>query len=236
MFLVDLKKLCEDSHTISKEKGWLDTERSYAGLTDLMHSELAEALEDYRNNRALDEIYYEVKCKIDDPGNLAAGKVEYKHPQMSEAELEEFKKRPDVEGLSAKPCGIPIELADFVIRIAQHCGTEGWDLAGVVEYKNTLTRRLGWGDFEEMIAWAHTFISRSFQASKEQRLMSVSGLAASNTTNEALTELANAYLVIYDFCAAPVGPNQPRVDLPKAIALKEAYNRTRPHRHGGKKI
>jgi hypothetical protein len=224
MFLLDLNKLCTDSHIISKEKGWLDTERSYAGLTDLMHSELAEALEDYRNNRPLDEIYYEAVLKGENG-------EENKKVILQSGELlgKSYVGQP-------KPCGIPVELADFVIRLAQHCGTEGWDLAGVVEYKNSLTRRLGWGDFEEMLAWAHTFISRSFLASKEQRLMSVSGLAASNTTNEALTELANAYLVIYDFCAAPVGPNKPRIDLPKAIAEKEAYNRTRPHRHGGKKI
>lgn len=223
MFLIDLKKLCSDSHIISKEKGWLDTERTFAGMTDLMHSELAEALEDYRNNRPLGEIYFEYKDK--------------KTKEPMSGYPESFVKEQVASGAwDAKPCGIPIEFADFAIRIAQHCGTEGWDLPGVIDYKNSLTRKLAWGDFEEAVAWAHVFISRAFLASKGSHLLGVAGISAGSAENPALDELANAYIVIEDFCRYPIGPGTPRIDLPKAIELKQAYNQTRPHRHGGKKI
>lgn len=210
---MDLKKLCADSHRISKEKGWLDgPPRPFAAIADLIHSELSEALEDYRNNKGLRELYFE---------RSTDNKV------FSEEEVALWSA---ADRRLVKPCGIPIELADVVIRIAQHCGTEGWDLAGAVEYKNSLTRRLGWGDFESALAWAHTFVSRAFLASEKQHLFAIAGLAASNTANEVLTELANVYLVVADLCHIS------GIYLEKAVELKQAYNETRSHRHGGKKI
>ena len=234
---IDLKKLCEDSHRISAEKGWLEGEkRPFAAICDLIHSELSEALEDYRDNRAVDEIYYEVSYSLVESHDNGTGSASGGQAvKMDQARLDDLKAR-GADIRSAKPCGIPIEFADVVIRIAQHCGTEGWDLAGAVEYKNSLTRRLGWGDFEEALAYMHLFTSRAFAFTKGFDFGGVAGMSVSNTTNHALNELANAYLVIYDFCMYPVGNGKPRIDLAAAVALKQAYNETRPHRHGGKKI
>lgn len=79
--------LIERSYGTAKEKGWWDdnagADRSFGTALMLMVSELAEALEEYRQNRALDEIWY---------------------------------------ADSGKPEGIPVELADTIIRIADLCG------------------------------------------------------------------------------------------------------------------
>lgn len=60
------------------------------------HSELSEALEDYRNGFAAAQIYY---------------------------------------GDRQKPCGVPIELADVLIRIGDLCGYFGIDLEQAVKEK-----------------------------------------------------------------------------------------------------
>lgn len=74
--------LCRKAHENAVAHGWWETERSFGEQIALMHSELSEALEDYRNNLEINEIYFE----------------------------------------GDKPCGIPIELADCIIRIFDTCG------------------------------------------------------------------------------------------------------------------
>ncbi len=44
-------------HALAKEKGWWDTDRNVPEILCLIHSEVSEALEEYRNNRVLD-LYY----------------------------------------------------------------------------------------------------------------------------------------------------------------------------------
>lgn len=86
------------SYENARDHGWHESERTIGDLICLMHSELSEALEEHRNGRLPDEVYY------------------------NEA-------KPD------KPEGIPVELADCVIRIFDFCGLYGIDLEEVVALK-----------------------------------------------------------------------------------------------------
>src|ERR1700677_1866426 len=104
-----IEALCERSHAISLEKSWVTEEgdpRSYACITNLNHSELSEAMEDWRNNKLVTEVWYE--CK-----GMAFGK----------AERDRSTEPPGNDPSYWKPCGIPVELADFVIRVCQNVGT-----------------------------------------------------------------------------------------------------------------
>ena len=66
-------------------------------IVALIHSEVSEALEEYRNGRAQTEVYY---------------------------------------GENGKPEGIPIELADVIIRIFDFCGYAGINIDAAITQKH----------------------------------------------------------------------------------------------------
>lgn len=166
-----LNKLAKEVHQNAIEHGWWDEERSFGEIISLCHSELSEALEEYRNNRGLGEIYYN--------GN--------------------------------KPEGIPVELADCIIRILDYCGETDKELLNNVDTSNMLeTELLTFGDF--ITLW-HLFLSKSFEEPYKQ-----------------IYWLSCVIDDIYDWCE---GEN---IDIDEAICIKHEYNKSRPYRHGGKVI
>lgn len=119
----------------------------------------------------------------------------------------------------SKPCGIPIELADVVIRVCQYAGTEGIadDVSkdtGGIEKVNTAGES---GDLETFLADLCT------------HFVDYRDLMAGDNRAHAAEELRDAVVECFEF-AALFG-----IDLWAAIEVKEEYNRTRPTRHGGKR-
>jgi NTP pyrophosphatase (non-canonical NTP hydrolase) len=102
----NIKTLIEEAHTTACEKGWHDQERDFAGLLALIHSEISEALEEYRNGHGFNDIYYHQSMSM---------MIDSKQPR--------------------KPEGIPVELADVCIRIFDLCGHYGIDLEKAIELK-----------------------------------------------------------------------------------------------------
>lgn len=195
---IDWKKLCADSHRIAKDKGWLEKPRSFDGDIALMHSEISEALEDYRTHRGLNEIYYE-----DKKGN--------KYPTLEVAKAAS-------QG-PFKPCGIPIEFADYVIRIAQYCGSNHVDLP----YAMHLIKPQPFpSDFEKLCAMLHLRTSLVYDDWLPKEDTGVLGVSEN--------AFARSLSILFEFCG------HHKIDLEGAIAMKQAYNEGREYRHGGKKI
>lgn len=106
-----INELVKKAHENAVEKGWWEEERSFGEVIALIHSEASEALEDYRAGKKPTEVWYEKK---DVGGYFEANRqVTPKY----------------------KPCGIPSELADIVIRVMDACGRYGIDLEKAIEEK-----------------------------------------------------------------------------------------------------
>lgn len=206
--MLNLTELAQVSYEIAADRGWWSKERSFPAMTLLKISEISEALEDYRGNRDLREIFYETP-----DGTLT----------FDEAGAEAFREaNPEV---SLKPCGIPSEVADFVIRIADYFGKYNEDLDGA--YRNYVAvtphpDRYNSNDFENALAFATLRVSKAFETWTRDK--------EAFHSSEVFHHLAGALQPIFETCKAH------QIPLEKAIEVKTAFNRKRPYRHGGKKI
>lgn len=105
---MNLNELTKEIHKNAVEHGWWDDERSFGDIVALCHSELSEALEEYRNNK----------------------------PYMYFVETNGFEVMEMSEWNGEKPEGIAIELADCIIRILDYCGRVGIDIEKAIEIKH----------------------------------------------------------------------------------------------------
>lgn len=108
-----INQLVLEAHQNAVDKGWWEEERSFGEIIALIHSEASEALEDYRNGKKPTEVWYENKVRS------GIGTIETTTQITPEW----------------KPCGIPSELADIVIRVMDACGRYGIDLEQVIQEK-----------------------------------------------------------------------------------------------------
>lgn len=114
--------------------GWHDKPRLFPEIIALCHSELSEALEEWRNDRP--DLYYPCSagglCCEDDPDNGAT----------CETRAGSGEKRGLCSARSKKPEGVAIELADCMIRILDYCGKNEIDIESLllIKHEYNLTR------------------------------------------------------------------------------------------------
>lgn len=68
---MEIKSIIEESFKTAEEKGWHEVQKSFPDRIALMHSELSEALEEYRNNHSFSEIYFVEKPEGQKPEGIA---------------------------------------------------------------------------------------------------------------------------------------------------------------------
>ena len=124
MLQTNLNDAAKEIHQNAVDHGWWEQPRSFGEIIALCHSELSEALEEYRDDRP--NVYFEDGC----------------------GECLECENRPAFPSLycvgdaqntckdNRKPEGIAVELADCIIRILDYCGKEGIDIDAVLAMKH----------------------------------------------------------------------------------------------------
>lgn len=133
---------------------------------------------------------------------------------------------------SGKPEGLFVELADVAIRVGDLLGALGIEYSG--NWSTTYdvwneTIRPFFDDTPALVVQAHSSVSYALEALRD---------SSRGRIEEALTCLIGQCVQLAKGASSPVVDVSPDSPDPftKAVQIKLAYNRTRPHRHGGKSL
>jgi NTP pyrophosphatase (non-canonical NTP hydrolase) len=114
---LNLTEFMNAVHINAVEHGWWDETKSFGDIIALCHSELSEALEEYRNK--MPDEYYVINT-IQESGDVI--------PEIrTDIGDDNYK--------GEKPEGIAVELADCIIRILYYCGFANIDIERVLQDK-----------------------------------------------------------------------------------------------------
>lgn len=125
-----LNELAKEIHENAAAHGWWDEERSFGDIIALCHSELSEALEEYRNS--MPNLY--MICRED---RKPCGGIECDHWESLDGSCK-------YNCLDEKPEGIAVEMADCIIRILDWCGKENIDIDGIIQLKHEFNKNRPW--------------------------------------------------------------------------------------------
>lgn len=118
-----LNELSKEIHENAVKHGWWDEPSNLLEIAALCHSELSEAVEEYRAGRPM--VYH--KCKS----------PEYECFEMEDATCNCYEDECPSLG---KPEGIAVEMADCLIRILDWFGHEGLDADAIIREKMEYNR------------------------------------------------------------------------------------------------
>lgn len=123
-----INDLAKEIHENAIAHGWWEEDPSFPEIIALCHSELSEALEEYRRGRP--NLYF--PCNA---GGLCVEDRQEEHVYCASRVC--TKGDPDFcTARSNKPEGIAVEMADCIIRILDWCGKEGIDIDRIIKIKH----------------------------------------------------------------------------------------------------
>jgi hypothetical protein len=207
--MTTLNEIRDEAYAIAKSKGWHDEDAPQATVHDrvaLMGTELSEAMEDHRAGR--------------NPRHIFLGNATF-HTDGGEVEIGWQTAMRTAEN-GTKPEGIGVELADVIIRIG--------DAAGV--YDLSLDPERGIKDWADDV-FAPDYADKSFgewYCWAIRLMLNAGDNIVEGNRSAASFQLCLAIGVIGAWCRVL------DIDIDRCIELKMTFNRTRSHRHGGKKL
>lgn len=160
------------------------------------------------------------------------------HSEISEA-CEEYRagrpitetyfRQSGVDASPGKPEGFPSELADVVIRIMDYCGLMNFDMVAFILNATYVGHYLeGKGDPTFLEIQEATCVADCREPRSVVQTLLMMHQQLSQTMRP--SDLCRVLLHIMGYC------HLQKINLEETMRLKMAYNRTRPYRHGGKKI
>lgn len=118
---MNLTEFAKEVHGNAVDHGWWDDPRAFGEVVALCHSELSEALEEYRSGKPM------AYCNN-------------KHCECA-GDMEACVHVCGFRAGTGKPEGIAVEMADCIIRILDWCGKEGVDIDAIVKLKHEYNKK-----------------------------------------------------------------------------------------------
>lgn len=197
-------EFAKEVHQNAVEHGWWDEDRSAGEIIALCHSEISEALEEYRANRP--------NAYVVHPNRDAAGHIDYYAIIKYETDVSKWCKKD-------KPEGIAVELADVIIRCFDYFGKAGLDVGELFEDAvQIIPKRIGVINltvFGNFISLLHLLLSMAFD-------INVSG----HGIRYSLLCMAACCHEIFAWA------EREGVDMHELMRIKHEYNKGRPYKHG----
>lgn len=149
--LIGLNELANECHENSVVHGFWDIEsengngevvrtysvnaRDMGEITANIHGEVSEMWEDYRDHRGMTEIYYEHKGFKPDFNPFDHSNLSTNEGYKCSCGSGQWPCPVSVANIVRKPCGIPIEAADIIIRVLDMCAAYGIDIEAAIAMK-----------------------------------------------------------------------------------------------------
>lgn len=114
---MNINELAKEIHENAVAHGWWDEPRKFPEVAALIHSEISEALEEWRDGQP--PVY----------GTCAIRGEDCEHYEKCLAD-------PERDPQKCKPEGLAVELADTIIRILDYTASEGIDIDAVIMAKH----------------------------------------------------------------------------------------------------
>lgn len=221
-------ELRDNVHRVAVEHGWWEKPLTFSEIIVMCHSELSEAMEEYRAGRTM--VYCEkwmdpnADCTEELCGGLEC--------------LRNFQDR--------KPEGVAVELGDCILRILDYMGRVKGDIDGAIRKLRGLSpEQTKEGDarpLPDLVAGCHYLLSSAYMSHRQAEMLRRKRGREVKPAREfhpfrvrGLERAAREKMVgcILDILrwAETNG-----VDMEAVIIAKNEYNKTRQYRHGGKKL
>lgn len=228
-------KMRDEVHRVAVEHGWWEKPLTFPEIIVMCHSELSEAVEEFRAGRPM--VWHRCTAASE---NAPCDPAAYFDCEMAGREK-------DCACYDKKPEGVAVELADCILRILDYMGRVGADVEGIMKrlpgfasYPQLIYQEDKKKPLPDLVAGCHYLLSSAYTS---QRSAEILGRKKSQKVKAA--SLRHPFRV-RDFertarekmvgCILDIlrWGNANGVDMEEIIALKHEYNKTREYRHGGK--
>ena len=211
---MNFNDMAKDINANAVLHGWWDEPRTFGGIIALCHSELSEALEEYRARRPM--VWR--RCENDDPiaGCRYLVGVKEGGKSLNTLACKKINVNGGCDRFSEKPEGIAVELADCVIRILDYTGHKEYNMNLYPMDTDTVPSA---EPFEDFITKCHSCLTHAYF---------FGGTEDSDFMVPAV--LHDCIKYIYKWA------QDNSVDMDEVIQIKHEFNKTRSYKHGGKVI
>ncbi len=231
-------KLRDEVHKNAVEHGWWERPLTFSEIIVMCHSELSEAVEEYRAGRPM--VYNACGCNHEYHNSDGVCAPERVSCPTSNDPL-------DCPYRGRKPEGVAVELADCILRILDYMGQVKGDVDGIVRglqgYAPAQEKKGDGKPLPDLVAGCHYLLSSAYMSHRHAEMLgkkkegkkiqparTLRPFRTRDFERIAREKMIGCILDIMRWA------KDNGVDMEAVIISKNEYNKTREYRHGGKRL